>query len=115
MSTIEEQSFIELDDEALDAAIAGSRQRGVYDEKILTFIDSGKRGVEVSLAEGSAHAAKKAASVKTGYESARERLEAGKVQDATDEQKDAAKSLKVILKGERVFLVRSDMSGQAAA
>jgi hypothetical protein len=117
MSTVE--SFIELSDEDLDAAIAGSRQRGVYDEKLLDYIQSGKRGVEINLAEG-VHAGKKAPSVKTGYESARDRLENGKTDlSGTDEEKEtlkgAAKNTKVILKGERVFLVRSDVATQAAA
>jgi hypothetical protein len=115
MSTID--AFIELNDEELDAAMAGSRQRGIYDEKILSFLDSGKRGVQINLAEG-VHAGKKAPSVKTGYESARERLENGKVDNSTDEQKESAKNMKVVLKGENVYLIRSDLgktTEQAAA
>ena len=112
MSAVE--TFIELSDEDLDAAMAGSRQRGVYDDKILDFLNSGRRGVQINLAEG-VHAGKKAPSVKTGYESARERLENGKIDNSTDEQKEAAKNMKVVLKGENVYLIRSDVPAQAAA
>jgi len=102
-------AFVELSDEALNEALAGSRQRGVYDENYIAFVDSGRRGVEINLAEGD-HAGKKAQSVKTGYESAIERIKAGKILDASDEVKEAAGNTKVILKGDRVFLVRSDVS-----
>lgn len=108
MSTMD--AFIEIADDDLNAAISGSRTRGVYDENLLNFFNSGRRGVEVNLNDG-IHEGKKAQSVKTGYESARVRLEQGKVADATDEQKEAAKATKVIGKTnpDRVFLVRSDL------
>lgn len=103
-------AFIDIADDDLNAAISGSRTRGVYDENLLTFFESGRRGVEVNLTDG-IHEGKKAQSVKTGYESARERLVNGKVTDATDEQVEAAKQTKVIGKTnpDRVFLVRSDV------
>jgi hypothetical protein len=102
-------AFVEISDADLDAAIAGSRQRGLYDENYIAFVDSGKRGVEVNLAEGD-HAGKKAQSVKTGYESAIERIKSGKIVDASDEVKEAAANTKVLMKNERVFLLRQDIS-----
>ena len=107
-------AFVEITDDELNSALMGSRTRGVYDENLLAFFESGRRGVQINLEDG-IHEGKKSQSVKTGYESARERLVNGKVADATDEQVEAAKATKVIGKTnpDRVFLVRSDI--QAAA
>lgn len=103
-------AFIELDDDELNSALAGSRSRGVYDENLMSFLESGRRGVQVNLEDG-IHEGKKSQSVKTGYESARERLAAGKVADASDEIVEASKQTKVIGKTnpDRVFLVRQDI------
>lgn len=108
-------AFIEIDDDELNSAISGSRTRGVYDTNLLAFFASGKRGVQVNLEDG-IHEGKKSQSVKTGYESARERLVNGKVADATPEQVEIAKAAKVIGKTnpDRVFLVRGDLSAEAA-
>jgi|SRR5215831_20796125 len=115
------ESFIELDDDELNQAIAGSRQRGVYEEKAVDFIKSGKRGVQINL-EGGTHANKKANSVKTGYDTAREKIETGKAEiltGMTDEDKaqlqEAAKNMKVVLRQDKVYLVRTDVSAPAAA
>lgn len=106
--------FYEMDDEALEDAISGSRQRGVYDEKIVEFLRSGRRGVQINLAAGD-HESKKPASVKTGYESARTKLADGKSDwkgiSANDEEKAElvkdANSMKVVLKGDNVYLIRT--------
>jgi hypothetical protein len=104
-------AFIELSDDDLNSAISGSRSRGVYDENLMEFLNSGRRGVQVNLEEG-IHEGKKAQSVKTGYESARVRLEQGKITDAPAEIVEAAKATKVIGKTspDRVFLVRTDVA-----
>jgi len=99
--------FTELDDAGLADALAGARTRGIYGENILEFLQSGRRGVEVNLAEG-VHAGKKPQSVKTVYDTARENLVEGKVKDAPEDMPEAAKHTKVVLKNDRVFLIRQD-------
>jgi len=107
-------AFLAIEDDELNSAISGSRTRGIYDSNLLAFFDSGRRGVEVNLADG-IHEGKKAQSVKTGYESAREKIVNGKNTEASDEQVEAAKATKVIGKTnpDRVFLVRSDVGASS--
>lgn len=108
MSSIEAFG-VELSDDELNAALAGSRSRGLYDLNILTFLNSGRRGIQINLEDGD-HEGKKSQSVKTGYESARERIAAGKT-DADEDTVEAAKNTKVVGKTnpDRVFLLRQDV------
>jgi anthranilate phosphoribosyltransferase len=106
-NTIMADVFTELDDAGLADALSGARTRGIYAENILSFLNSGRRGVEVNLSDG-IHAGKKPQSIKTGYETARENIAEGKVQDAPADAVDAAKQTKVIMKNDRVFLVRQE-------
>jgi hypothetical protein len=112
-------AFIELDDTELDKALAGSKERYVYELKLIDFFGSGKRGVQINL-EGGTHANKKANSVKTGYETAREKLETGKAEKLNDIPEDdrpaiqeAAKNTKVAMREGKVFLVRTDIASSA--
>jgi hypothetical protein len=114
-------AFIELEDADLDAALAGSKERGIYETKLIDFFGSGKRGVQINLAGGT-HANKKANSVKTGYETAREKLETGKAgsnswNELSDDERpaiqEAAKNTKVAMREGKVFLVRTDIASSA--
>ena len=106
-------SFMQdVEDSDLDAILAGARAHGVYSDNLLAYMHSGRRGVEINLADGP-HKGKKAASVKTGYESAIKRLKEGKLTGATDEDKAAADSLQVVSRNDRVFLARKDMAAAA--
>lgn len=108
MATLENFT-VDISDDELDAALAGSRSRGVYDENILNFLESGRRGVQINLEDG-VHEGKKQQSVKTGYETARTKIASGKVETSSELQ-EAAKNTKVIGKSnpDRVFLVRQDV------
>jgi hypothetical protein len=118
-SALNIDAFIELGDDELDKALAGSKERYVYELKLIDFFASGKRGVQINL-EGGTHANKKANSVKTGYETAREKLETGKAEKLNDVPEDerpaiqeAAKNTKVAMREGKVFLVRTDIASQA--
>jgi hypothetical protein len=102
--------FTELDDAGLQDALAGARSRNIYGPNMIEFLNSGARGVEVNLADG-VHAGKKAQSVKTGYESAKDNLVDHKIKEEdgwTQELADAAKHVKVVMKNDRVYLIRQD-------
>jgi len=99
----------ELDLDELDAVMSGGREKGQYKQDLLGFIESGKMAVPYKF-QG-----KKAASVKTGFESAVDSIEKdAEIDDAT---KAAAKELYVKVKKvgdgedaqELVFLVRQDI------
>lgn len=83
----------ELSDAFIADLLAGSRQRGVYDAELKAFVESGTRGIKVSLTEG-AFAGKKAGSVKTGFENARKKLE----------NKD---SIRVVLHEDQVYVLNT--------
>lgn len=89
--------FAELDAEAIAGILAGSRQRGEYDRQIVNFVNAGLAAAEVNLTEGP-FSGKKPNSVKTGFESAIKR-------DGAPEQ---AKSVRVIVQADKVYLVRQD-------
>lgn len=105
--------FVDVEDNDLDAILAGARERGKYDIGLIEFLDSGKRGVEVSLAEGP-FAGKKPVSVKTGFDGALGRLKEGKLQGASDEHNSLAEQVAITSRNDRVFLIRRDVASQAA-
>lgn len=82
-----------LSDDFVAELLAGSRQRGVYSAELNTILESGARGVEVSLTDGP-FAGKKATSVKTGLENARKKLE----------NKD---EIRVIVHDEKVYVINT--------
>src|SRR4051812_9108803 len=55
----------ELSDDDVLAILAGGREKGIYDDAIVEFVRGGKIGVPYKFT------GKKAASVKTGFESAK--------------------------------------------
>jgi len=107
MSAIENDTFLELDDDELSAALTGGRARGMYDKNLLEFLRSGRRGVGINLEDGD-HEGKKAQSVKTGYVTALEKIVNGKNPDATEEDVASAQGVEIVAKTnpDRVFLVR---------
>src|SRR5262245_3688590 len=105
--------FVDVEDNDLDAILAGARERGKYDVGLIAFLDSGKRGVEVSLESGP-FAGKKPVSVKTGFDGALTRLKEGKLQGAEDSHKEVAEAIGVTSRNDRVFLIRRDIQAAAA-
>lgn len=92
-STKENIMAEELSDTFIADLLAGSRQRGVYEAELKSFIESGLRGIKVSLTDG-VFAGKKPGSVKTGFENARKKLE----------NKD---TIRVVLHEEQVYVVNT--------
>lgn len=82
-----------LTDDFIAGLLAGSRQRGVYDAELKTILESGEKGVKISLTDGP-FAGKKAGSVKTGFENARKKL---------DNQSD----VRVVLHEDNVYVINT--------
>jgi len=93
-----------LDMEAIAQLLQSSRQRGQYDIELRNFIEGGEVGAEVDLTSG-VFAGKKPQTVKTGFEGAARR------KDAPED----AQHVRVIVQGERVYLVRQDLVQAQAA
>lgn len=85
-----------LSDERINELLSMSKQRGLYEAELNTFIASGARGVEVPLDSGT-FSGKKAQSVKTGLDNARKKLE----------DEDVKNGIKVIKQEEHVFLLNT--------
>jgi hypothetical protein len=84
-----------LSDDFIAGLLATSRQRGVYDAELKGILESGAKGVKISLTDG-AFAGKKATSVKTGFENARKKLAEGK------------DSVRVVLHEEQVYVINTN-------
>jgi hypothetical protein len=84
---------------------AGGREKGVYDDDLLTFAQSGKMGQTYPFS------GKKAQSVKTGFTSAKERL--GKKEDLDEEVRAAVNSTEVRVRNDAVYLIRKDLVNAA--
>jgi hypothetical protein len=96
MSTVAEQ----LSDDFIAGLLATSRQRGVYDAELKGILESGAKGVKISLTDG-AFAGKKPQSVKTGLETARKKLA----------NKD---SVRVVLHEDNVYVINTGGPVEAA-
>jgi len=110
VSDVDFTALAELDDLDLDQIndiMAGGREKGIYKEALLDFINSGKLGKPHKFS------GKKAASVKTGFETAKEAVE--KDGDLDDDVKAAAKNTVIRVRGDGVFLVRNDLVKAAKA
>lgn len=99
----------ELSEDDVLAILAGGREKGIYDDALIDFLRAGKMGVPYRFT------GKKAASVKTGFESAKTRLKDGKIEKATDEEKALAEDVEVRVRDEKVFLLRQDLAKAAKA
>ena len=83
----------ELTDDVINGLLASSKQRGQYDTELKAILESGAKGVEVDLTNGT-FAGKKAQSVKTGLDNARKKL---------SEEQQA--QVRVIMQEDRVFVI----------
>lgn len=105
----------ELSLEDIEQISSGGREKGIYKSDMVDFINSGKLGIPYQFS------GKKAASVKTGFESAAEAIQ--KDADLSDEVKEAAKQVTVRVRKdgegddaqEHVFLFREDLVKAAKA
>ena len=91
-----------LDQDEINSLLGSVKQRGEYDRQLKTFMESNEPGVQVSLSEGP-FAQKKPNSVKTGFESAKNREGAP----------EGATNVRVLVHEDSVYLIRTDI--QAAA
>jgi hypothetical protein len=85
----------ELSADVINALLASSKQRGLYDSELKSIIDSGAKGVQVDLENGT-FAGKKAQSVKTGLDNARKKL-----------AEDVRDTVRVIMQDEQVFVINT--------
>ena len=100
----------ELSLEDIDAVLSGGSEKGKYVEDLLTFAESGKMGVPYQFS------GKKAASVKTGMDSAKEKI-AKETDKYSDEIRQAVANTDVKVRKvgegeaqqELVFLIREDL------
>lgn len=83
----------ELNDDVINALLASSKQRGQYDSELKAILDSGAKGVQIDLENGT-FAGKKAQSVKTGLDNARKKL-----------PEDVQATVRVIMQDEKVFVI----------
>lgn len=99
----------ELDDDDVLAILAGGREKGIYDDALVDFVRANKIGVPYRFS------GKKAASVKTGFESAKTRLKENKIDKATEEEAALADEVEVRVREDKVFLLRNDLAKAAKA
>ena len=85
----------ELNDELIQNLLSSSKQRGQYDAELKAILDSGAKGVQIDLENGT-FAGKKAQSVKTGFENAKKKL--------ADDVKD---TVRVIMQEDNVFVINT--------
>lgn len=85
-----------LSEDRINELLSMSKQRGLYEAEINSFVASGSRGVEVPLDSGT-FAGKKAQSVKTGLDNARKKLDDVEVKNA----------IRVIKEEDHVFLLNT--------
>jgi len=83
----------ELNDDLIAQLLAGSKQRGQYDAELKAILDSGAKGVQIDLENGT-FAGKKAQSVKTGLDNARKKL-----------PEDVQATVRVIMQEDKVFVI----------
>ena len=76
MSSMNLDFVTDLSDDEVAAAQGTTRARGVYDQLLSAFLESGKRGIAVAPGTGP-FAGKKAANIKNGIDNARKRLAEG--------------------------------------
>jgi len=99
-NTVMSDMFTPIEDTDLLADIlSGARGRGDYKTVIKAFIDSGYRLVEVPLTSG-LFEGKKAQTVKTGFENAKNAKEPAEGSD----------KVKVVKKGDQIYLVNQAVS-----
>ena len=89
-----------IDSEKLQELLSASRSKGQYDTELKSFWESGEAGVQVDLSSG-VFAGKKPNTIKTGFENATKREGA---------PEGAADNLRVIVSGEDVYLIRTDLA-----
>jgi hypothetical protein len=85
----------ELSADVINALLASSKQRGQYDAELKSILDSGAKGVQVDLENGT-FAGKKAQSVKTGLDNARKKL-----------AEDVRDTVRVIMQDDNVFVINT--------
>lgn len=83
----------ELTDDLINSLLASSKQRGQYDTELKAILESGAKGVQIDLENGT-FAGKKAQSVKTGLDNARKKLD-----------EEAQATVRVIMQDEKVFVI----------
>ena len=98
-----------LDDSALAELLASSSQHGDYDAALKKFVESGEKGIEVSLSTGT-FAGRKPASVKSGFVNAINRAGSRK-SDGTfkSEPLPEGVAIAVISKNDKVYVIRRDL------
>ena len=83
----------ELTDDLINSLLASSKQRGQYDTELKAILETGAKGVQVDLENGT-FAGKKAQSVKTGLDNAKKKL-----------PEDVRDHVRVIMQDEKVFVI----------
>lgn len=100
-------TFEQITDEDLASILAGSKQRGQYDEALMNFYKGEATAVRVSKADGSQFAGdRKAISIKTGFEGALKRAKEGKKGDWEKFELPTDYNVRVINQKEDVYLVK---------
>lgn len=124
MTSVDYSQFADVDEldlDAIDQIMAGGSEKGKYEEDVVAFATSGKLGVPYPFS------GKKAQSVKTGLESAKDTVAKNDKNKYDDETKAAVANIAVRVRKvgegddaqELVFLIREDLrrarkSGTAA-
>ena len=85
----------ELTEDVINQLLASSKQRGQYDAELKQVLDSGLKGVQIDLTNGT-FAGKKAQSVKTGLDNARKKL-----------AEDVQPTVRVIMQDDQVYVINS--------
>lgn len=81
----------DLDLSEIDQIVAGGKEKGVYNDDLYDFLNSGKLGQPYP------YSGKKAQSVKTGFESAIKNF-SEEHKDASEDLKEAAKQVQVLIR-----------------
>jgi len=113
-NAVKERKLMALTPDEIRAIYAKRRTKGVYDSKLVAFLDSGEEGVNVRETwpndfpypgkdAQDKPTGKKATSIKQGFENSKGRKESP----------DGSATVDVIVDGEEVYLINTVLSGMA--
>jgi hypothetical protein len=91
-----------LTPEQIQALLGKTRQKGIYEKYLIEFVNSGEGGVNVNEQWSAEFGAKKATTLKQGFENAKDKAH---VMEATN---GAAANVKVIANEDLVYLINLD-------
>lgn len=104
-------ALVEINVDEVDAIFASSKTRGNYDRVMVEFLEKGIQGAGVPL-EGP-FADRQLNSLKTGFESARNRVIENKDKQHDDATVAAARKVEVVIHNEGIYLLNRSINADS--